>query len=357
MINTKFAILLLLWLASLSYFSFSFSQERKYEFYGYGQVEYQASDKKNSINGFNQRRVNLIGEYFIDQNIRVLSDIEYEASAELNTIDSIFTGSVKVSRMWIEYTICPSLNFRAGKMLNPFGLYNLIHDASASYYAVDPPIMYLRFKFFPTVRAQRLISKYNTGVSVFGTFNFNEQGSQLEYDFGVSNGRGMMADGTDANQNKAIYGRLMFRPAFLNGLQLGASSYADKNSSGIGGIANDFETNFGADVQYENNKLQVQAESMIATFTNPLLQRQKTEVNYWQAAYTLWDIFTPFINYTYVLPDLKKSETSYHRWNAGLNYAVSTNLYLKSEIQFHSFEEDHSENSFMVFKSSLAVAF
>ena len=344
-------------LACLFYFPFNLSQERKYEFYGYGQVEYQASDKKDAINGFNQRRVNLIGEYFIDQNIRVLTDIEYEGSTELNTTDSIYNGGIKVSRMWIEYTVSPILNFRAGKMLAPFGLYNLIHDASASYYAVDAPIMYLRFNFFPGVRAQRLISKYNTGVSVFGTFNLDNKGSQIEYDLGISNGRGMLANGTDANQNKAVFGRLMYRPSFLMGLQLGSSYYADKNLSGIGGITNDYETNFGADIQYENSDVQIQAESMLATFTNPSQTRQTSSVNYIQAAYTLWDILTPFVNFTSVLPDFNNTENKYHRWNFGLNYALSSTLYLKSEFQFHSFEEENSENNFIVFKSSLAVAF
>ncbi len=348
----------LLFLAMLSFtVKSNFAQERKFELYGYGQVEYQASDKKNSLNGFNQRRVNLIGEYFIDQNIRVLTDVEYEGSAELNSTDSIYTGGIKVSRMWIEYTINPMLNFKAGKMLAPFGLYNLIHDASASYYPVDAPIMYSRFNFFPGIRAQRLISKYNTGVSVFGTFNLNNYGSQLEYDLGVSNGRGALPDGTDANQNKAVFGRLMYRPSLLTGLQIGTSYYADKNLNGIGGIVNDFETNFGVDVQYENNSVQIQAETMFSSFTNPLSVRQKTEVYYLQAAYTLWDVLTPFFNFTSVLPDFKKTENTYSRWNAGLNYAISPNLYLKSEIQFHSLEEDKNEGSFVVFKSSLAVAF
>jgi len=355
--TNRYKISLITCLLILHYFPDNFSQERKYDLYGYGQVEYQASNKKNSINGFNQRRINLIGEYFIDQNIRVLSDIEYEGGSELNTTDSIYNGGIKVSRMWIEYTLNPALNFRAGKMLSPFGLYNLIHDASASYYAVDAPLMYLRFKFFPGVRAQRLISKYNTGVSVFGTFNLNKQGSQIEYDLGISNGRGSLADGTDANQNKAVYGRIMFRPSFFNGLQFGTSYYADKNLSGIGGIENDYETNLGIDFQYENNSIQLQAESMLSTFTNPTRVRQTTEVHYVQVAYTFWDVLTPFFNFTSVLPNFKNTENTYHRWNAGLNYAVSANLYLKSEIQFHTYEEDNSENGFIVFKSSLAVAF
>lgn len=354
--STGFDILVLM-LAVFLYFPYSLPQERKYELYGYGQIDYQASDRKNSINGFNQRRVNLIGEYFLDQNIRVLTDLEYEGGVELNISDGVYSGGIKVSRMWVEYTVSPALNFRAGKMLNPFGLYNLIHDASASYYAVDPPLMYLRFNFFTGVAAQRLISKYNTGVSVFGTVNLNNQGSQVEYDVGISNGRGTLSDGTDANQNKAISGRLIYRPSFLTGLQFGASYYTDKNFSGIGGMTNDNESNAGADIQFENSVIQLQAETMFASFTNPLQTRQITVVNYVQAAYTLWDVLTPFVNFTSILPGYKNSDNAYHRWNAGLNYALSPNLYLKSEIQFHSFEEENSEGNFTVFKASLAVAF
>jgi len=337
--------------------STTFSQERKYILYGFGQIDYQASDKKNFINGFNQRRVNLIGEYFLDQNIRVLTDLEYEGGADMSASDSVFNGGFKVSRMWVEYTVMPELKIRAGKMLTPFGLYNLIHDASASYYAVDPPIMYLPFAFFPGIPSQRLIAKYSTGLEFLGTINLNNRGAQLEYDFGISNGRGMAPDGTDANQNKAVYGRLMLRPSLVQGLQLGTSFYHDKNAIGIGGTIDDDETNFGFDVQYESRALQIQAESMFSKFANPFARRQTATVSYAQAAYTLWDVFTPFLNFTSVLPNISNNDHSYQRWNIGLNYALSLNLYVKTEIQFHSFEEDHVDGSFNMLKSSLAVAF
>lgn len=334
------------------------AQIDNFRFYGYAQLDYQASTKPNSLSGFNQRRINLISEFNYYNTLRVLGDIEYEGGADFSTDDSSSYGVIKLSRAIIEYSVSPTLKFSAGKMITHFGLYNLIHDASASYYSVDPPLMYSKFKLFANQSAQRLFGKYLIGVSVLGTFDIGKNGTQLEYFAGIGNGRGVDGEGNDLNNNRAINARILFRPSFLNGLQAGASFYNDKNYYGISGFKNSRETSYAFDLQYENNFLQIQSESMISEFETSENKFQKTWITYVQCAINLLDVFTPFINFTHANLNLDSDDNSFSRLNFGLNYAVLPNLFVKSEIQFHSSEEDYFDpQKYTVFKATIAVAF
>ncbi|MBA4320643.1 MAG: hypothetical protein C0412_19800 [Flavobacterium sp.] len=335
----------------------SIAQSKQWTLYGYGQVDFLASTKSGTKSGFDQRRVNLIGEFFPDEKMRVLTDIEYEGGATLNVGDSSYSGTIKISRAWLEYTVFPELKFRAGKMLTPFGLYNLVHDASASYFPLEPPIMYSELLLDPKLRAQRLYSKYQIGVEVLGTINLNEDGSQLDYSIGLGNGRGAMNDGTDINNNRSVSSRMVYRPSSVAGLQIGSSIYFDRNYSGLGGIKNDLEYSGGVDLQYENSFLQFQMEGMLTNYKITSSSRMSTGAGYAQIVYTVFDELSPYINYSIVLFDLKNSENKLARTNLGINWAVSQNLFLKSEIQFHEAEETVSDESFKVFVISAAFTF
>jgi len=334
------------------------AQNRSYEFYGFAQLDFESSNKSGSISSFNQKRLNLIGEYFLESNLRFLSDIEFEGGAVMDAEGNVQQGTIKVSRTWVEYTFAPELKLRAGKMLTPFGLYNLIHDASASYYSVDPPLLFTPIQIFTGITPQRLYGKYFVGIEALGTFDLNSSGAQLEYSFGIGNGRGADSSGKDVNQNKAIIGRLVFRPDWIWGLQFGTSFYTDRNHDGIGGIKNDRETTFGFDLEYDNDNLQIQAEILSADFTGVFGKGQTALVYYGQAAYTIWDVLTPFVNYTVVRPNTDDDESGFDRFNLGINWAVSMNLFLKTEFQFHTSEEEIlTHEGFEVFKATAAVAF
>lgn len=337
------------------------AQERRIEWYGYAQVDFVTSNKKGFVSTFDQRRMNLIGEFFLDNRVRALADVEYEGGANYSA-ESSSKGTIKISRAWIEYTYKPYLKIRAGKMLTPFGLYNLIHDASASYIAADPPLMYSSLQPFPaladSLAPQRFYSKYSIGLELNGTFDLDNDGSQLEYYLGVANGRGETLEGTDISNNKAVYGRLIYRPSFLFGFQMGTSFYYDKNLSGIGGIQNDKEFTFAMDLQYESSNWQIQAEGLLTSFKNPNRIQQNASIIYLQTAYTFFDCLTPFINVNSIFYDIKEGEPSFNRVNLGLNWGVTTRLFLKSEIQFHSAEEEIiSQEKFILLKLSAALAF
>jgi len=333
------------------------AQGRQYTLYGYGQVDFSASSRKGSTSGFDQRRINFIGEFFPAEQMRVLTDIEYEGGTNIDAGNSSYSGAVKISRVWLEYTVMPELKIRAGKMLTAFGLYNLIHDASASYFPLEAPIMYSMFSFSPNLKPQRLYSKYHIGIELLGTFDLDDTGSQLEYSVGIGNGRGAKADGTDINNGRSFYSRMIYRPSILSGLQIGSSFYYDRNYEGLGGIQNDLEYTYAFDLQYENNSFQFQTEGLITNYKTIDNTRQSTGVWYAQLVYNMFDVLSPYINYSAILFDIKNSEHGFSRTNLGINWSVSPYLYLKSEIQFHDAEEVLGDESFNVYKISAAFAF
>ncbi len=337
--------------------STSLAQEKRFELYGFSQIDFSASNSSGSISGFNLRRINLIGEFFLDQKIRVLSDIEFKGGTDITPNDPNSVGTLKVSRAWLEYSVSSELKVRAGKMITPFGLYNLIHDASASYFAVDPPLLYSDLKLFPSLPSNRLFAKYYTGVEFLGTFDLDKEGSQLEYSVGIGNGRGLSITGDDLNNNRSLSARIMYRPSVFRGFQIGSSFYTDRNFEGIGGVKNDLEYAYGIDLQFENSEMQIQAEGLASSYKIINGNRITAGISYIQIAYTFFDVLTSFVNYSIVLADLSNNNSVFSRFNLGLNYAISPNLFLKTEIQFHQSEEEFSENNFNVFKISAAIAF
>jgi len=350
-------IIIQFFILNIVYVSGTLAQEKRFELYGYSQVDFSVSNSSGSFSGFNQRRLNLIGEFFLDHKIRVLSDVEFEGGTDITPNDPNSVGTVKISRAWMEYSFSSELKIRGGKMITPFGIYNLIHDASASYFAVDPPLMYSDLRLFKSLQPNKLFSKYYTGIEVLGTFDLDRDGSQLEYSVGIGNGRGLNSAGEDLNNNRSISARIMYRPSLLRGFQIGSSFYMDRNYMGLGGVKNDFEYAYGFDMQYEDSELQIQVEGLASSYKLLNKGRITTGISYIQIAYTFFDILTPFANYSIALIDLSNKESGFHRFNFGVNYAISPYLFLKTEIQFHQTEEEFSENSFNVFKISAAIAF
>jgi len=354
--NNKY--FLLISCLSLMIFSDSVAQFKNVNFYGYAQLDYKTSTNKTEFSGFNQRRLNLISEFNYYQRLRILADVEYEGGVDVSLGDSTSFGVIKLSRAIIEYSFLPELKFSAGKMLSHFGLYNLIHDASASYYSVDPPLMYSKLNPVTGQPAARLFGKYLIGISLLGTFDIDNYGGEIEYFIGIGNGRGLDNNGNDKNNNRAINARIIYRPSFLYGLQIGSSFYNDINFNGVSGLENANESSYAFDLQYENSNAQLQIESMYSSFE--LINRiyQNSWISYIQLAYTFDDIITPFANYSLVNYNLNSDDNKFTRLNLGVNYAFLTNLFLKGEIQFHSTEEEISaQESYTVIKATIAVAF
>lgn len=335
------------------------AQEKKFDFYGFSQMDFVASNQSDALSGFKFKQMNLIGEYSVSDKMRVFTDLEFEGDPNLDASGGS-SGAVKISRAWGEYTIFPELKIRAGKMLTPFGLYNLIHDFSASYLPVAPPLLYNKHIIPGSNGAieQRLFGKYTLGIEATGTAELGT-GSQLEYSFCVGNGRGEKSDGSDSNNNRSLSARAMYRPEFIENLQIGTSWYFDRNSSGLGGVFEDLEHSIGADIEYTKNNWTFQAETIYSTFGVKSGDRASVEVSYLLVGHTFYDRYTPYLIYSianWEVPgdDISVNELSYTQVHAGINVSVTPNLFLKGEVQFHI---PSSKTNYQMLILSAAIAF
>lgn len=91
------------------------------------------------------------------------------------------------------------------------------------------------------------------GIMAFGPLN-----KSLDYSIGIFNGVGESQNDLDQNERKALVGRLVFRPSFIKGLQIGGSG-----AYGNGGkTSNPRRDRLGAELVYERDKLRIKSEFM-----------------------------------------------------------------------------------------------
>jgi Phosphate-selective porin O and P len=83
-------------------------------------------------------------------------------------------------------------------------------------------------------------------------------GKNVNYQIGVFNGTGENQNISDTNQQKAVVGRFIFRPAFFKGLQVGTSG-AWSNSDRI---TNPKRDRLGGELLYSNSKFKFKTEVM-----------------------------------------------------------------------------------------------
>ncbi len=184
---------------------------------------------KNRESGqFSVRNLNMYFDFKYGQNLRAFSEIKYmdypSGSSKILgdptvTDDGngsfIGHGSIYIERAWLDYKINDFFKLQFGKMLTPFGIWNVEHGA---------PVL-------PSIRVPASISYGFVPNSFVG---LNIHGNRLlknwefEYNAFVSNGRGIW--NTENNENKGIGVSVNFKAPtkFLNKLVFGGMYYTGK---------------------------------------------------------------------------------------------------------------------------------
>jgi hypothetical protein len=96
-------------------------------------------------------------------------------------------------------------------------------------------------------------------VREFGVMLFGPLSSEIDYQFGVFNGSGETQNDLDRSDQKAIAGRIVYRPKFIKGLQIG--------TSGVWGNGdrpnNPRRDRLGGELVYQRDKFRFKTEYMI----------------------------------------------------------------------------------------------
>lgn len=238
---------------------------------------------------------------------------------------------------------------------SPFGIYNERHDATPTFLSTFLPQSIYGNQEQSFGGKGRLFAKHSTGVQILGNIRVGELGAN--YQVYGSNGRGPNESEKDNNSNKGLGWRFVISPP-LKELRVGTSYYTDKN-----GNANDTrQSALGFDIEFDVSSAHFEAEYFLPTLERvdtvgiPNGSFRKANGYYFLGAYTLFDALTPFARYELFDPDIDLGNNGEHITTVGLNYAVTSSVFLKSEVQFFRYDNS-STNDYELFVTSVAVAF
>ena len=174
-----------------------------------------------------------------------------------------------LERIWMRYSLTPSLSVSAGKFHTPIGYWNrAFHHGALLQTSVDRPLL------FAFEDEGGPLPIHTLGVLISGS----QIGSaEVGFEFMVGNGIGS-SPMSDDNRAKSISGRVSARPS--DRLSMGIFAYRDRISAGTtrpttaaATIAEVAQTLLGADAQIRLGQLDVLSEFVFATNTTTLSHR------------------------------------------------------------------------------------
>jgi hypothetical protein len=122
-------------------------------------------------------------------------------------------GGINIERAYLEHTFSSYLRLRVGRILTPWGIWNVDHGSPVIIGPVRPYV--IGEQFFPEAQ---------TGFELLGSASVGDNAT-IGYHLTLSNGRGPVEQYADYDSNKAIGGRLFLRGYWLGELTIGASGY------------------------------------------------------------------------------------------------------------------------------------
>lgn len=323
------------------------SQLHANELTGYFQSDFTTSQDPDQPRDFQLRRINIIYTKKVMDNAKVLVDIEYENGLELAADGG--PGEVKISRGYGELKLNSRTKLQIGKFLTPFGIYNEIHDFSASYVPIDPPIFFRKNQFFTGDSSRRAISKYSTGLLLHLKYH------KLSIQTGLANGEQLEEDGSDKNRSPLTFMHLTYN--FWRQSSLGLSYQKDKINV-LNGTK--WEESYGLDLQIESQTLLFQAEFFRGKKWNRTVEAQNTTYQSasFLAGHYLSESTIIFARYGVLTPNVETTEYKTEEYGIGVNYYFNYYTILKWE----SYQELHNtlwiaDEKYLTHKLSLAIVF
>lgn len=326
------------------------AQQQNFAGYGYFDLKFKY-DPSNKRSTFDIHHFNLITIYSYEQ-LRVFAEVEWEHGPVIEADpNEVSEGEIGLERIYAEYVFKDWFRFRAGKFLTPFGIYNLIHDATPTFLTDSVPLLYGDHNPFG-VNTGRLYAKLYTGLQVSGMARVSPS-MRFRYALGLGNGRSDKQFSDDNDTNKGLLARVQLE---MDHLEVGASHYRDRNANGLSGKPMAKEQAWGIDATAWLAGLRLRSEFAFFRMERLTGGYQSAQSYYVQASHRIGDYVTPVIRYDRFDPHRGVSDDAYGMWLLGVNVSPHPQIYLKSEVQFH-FSDMPGVSSWRYYVSSVSVAF
>lgn len=330
---------------------------------GYFDTEYHAMhDGKRT---FKAHRFILQASSQVHERVLVNTEIEFEYGGKIeaggNKNDE---GELKLEQAWADFSLDENHYLRAGIVLIPFGIINILHDSDVRDTTQRP--LYAKY-IVPS-------TWMDTGVGAHGTFDvgeveFNYEGYMINGLSGTpseNNGiRGNRPNFKEDNNNSAaITGRLGFSP--LRELEIGTSTYVgqyDTNNNGI--------TMIGLDIAWKKGPFELVGEWAKIDIDSTIDVPSSMSGYYIESRYHFFPsflkesvisrgfshpIFTLFARYGAVDLNEDVSDKGQSRVTIGMNYRPTETVAFKIEGQLGRINGDSRKADSGVI-SSIAIGF
>jgi hypothetical protein len=182
---------------------------------GFGDVDFQATDQKESNSGFSLGQLDLHFASPLSRKVSYFGEVTF--TAQPNTYD------LNVERSFVRFDYNDYFKISFGKFHTPIGYWNTAfhHGAWLQTTIARPQIIRFGGTFTPV---------HIVGVQAEGSIPSGGLG--LGYSLALGNGRSSnfskAGDSGDVNNNRAWLAKLSAQPAGLSGLELGGSYYHDE---------------------------------------------------------------------------------------------------------------------------------
>ena len=182
---------------------------------GFGDVNFSASDRKNSVSGFN------LGQFVLHFASPLSRKVSYFGEVSFTAQPASY--ELQVERTIVRYDYNDYFKISFGKYHTPIGYWNTAfhHGAWLQTTISRPQMVQIGGTFFPV---------HFVGLLAEG--NIPSGGLGLGYNVGLGNGRSSIlskaGDSGDINDNRAWVATVFARPSRIYGVQFGASVYRDK---------------------------------------------------------------------------------------------------------------------------------
>jgi len=306
------------------------------ELHAFADVTYSDSSRSGENPGFSLGQLDLWGTHVIDKEGKLKTFVEL-------VVESPGSGFVlDLERLWVEYDVNPNFRVRAGRFHTSLGYWNrTYHHGSHMQTTVFRPL-FLDFEDGPTA----IMPTHTVGLMGVGDFNMAQGDLHLEVQLGNGayfNGAELDPNNAgDADKGKALVGRLVFKPAAVDGLGIGVSYLNNPVSQLTGGVVVDLvdQQIYGLDAAYDENDLELIFEYFSLNNKDTAGTSRTSSAWYFQAGYAYSEVLMPYFRYE-EMKDIDASDpyfitlgtTEYSQSVLGVRYDLVDNSSLKLEAR------------------------